>query len=188
MVKKHFFITLVIIFCTSLCVASDFRDTQWGMSKEQVLSIEKTRPIYSNNESLTYRGKLANIQVHIIYKFLDDKLNAGIYQFVQNYSNNNVYLKDYKNINNLLDLKYGNPDTVNEVWNNELYKEKLGYHGNAVSLGHLVLESKWTNDTTIIIHNLSGNNNLITHSVNYFDKKMKVYDDKDVDKVEVKGL
>lgn len=188
MIKKIFFLTLVIIFYKSLCFASDFRDAQWGMSKEQVLSLEKTRPIYSNNESLTFRGKLANIQVHIIYKFSDEKLDTGVYQFVPNYSNNNVYLKDYKSINDLLDLKYGNPDIRKEVWNNELYKEKLGYYGNAISLGHLALESKWENDTTIIVHNLSGNNNLISHSINYFDKKVQAYDDEAVKKVEVKGL
>lgn len=188
MTKKVFFITLVIVFCTSLCLASDFRDAQWGMSKEQVFLLEKTRPIYSNNESLTYRGKLANIQVHIIYNFSDDKLSNGFYKFVSNYSNNNVYLKDYKDINNLLDLKYGNPDIRKELWINELYKEKLGYHGNAISLGHLMLESKWTNDTTIIVHNLSGKNNLISHSINYFNKKVKVYNDEEMNKVEVKGL
>lgn len=188
MIKKVFFFTLVIIFYKSLCIAADFRDTQWGMSKEQVLSIEKTRPLYYNNESLTFRGKLANIQVHIIYKFSDDKLNSGVYQFVQNYSNNNVYLKDYKNINDLLDLKYGDPDTRKEVWNNVLYKEKLGYYGNAISLGHLALESKWENDTTIIVHNLSGNNNLISHSINYFDKKIQVFDGEAMKKAEVEGL
>ena len=188
MMKKVFFLTLVIFFYKSLCLASDFRDTQWGMSKEQVLSIEKTRPIYYNNESLTFRGKLANIQVHIIYKFSDNKLKSGVYQFVQNYSNNNVYLKDYKIINDLLDIKYGNPETRKEFWNNELYKEKLGYYGNAISLGHLSLESKWENDTTIIVHNLSGNNNLINHYINYFDKKIQDYDHEAIKRVEEKGL
>lgn len=188
MVKKLFFITFVMIFSTSLCVASDFRDAQWGMSKEQVLSLEKNRPLYSSNESLTYRGKLANIQVHIIYEFLQGKLKSGVYQFIQNYSNNNVYLKDYKNISDLLDLKYGNPDNRKEVWNNELYKDKPLYHGNAISMGHLFLESKWTTDTTIIVHNLSGNNNLISHSVNYFDKTVKIHDDEKVYKLELNVL
>ena len=169
--------TIIILFqlifiaiFISPCFASDFRDAEWGTSKEQVKLTEKTLPLYTKNESITFRGKVANRPVEIIFIFKDNKLTGGIYKFTTNNVNNNVYINDYDRISESLDLKYGKPEKRNVIWINELYKEKKGYHGNAISMGHLILESYWSEDKTIILHKLSGNNGIIDHSISYFDK------------------
>lgn len=82
----------------SPCFASDFRDAEWGISKKQVESLEKIFPLYTKNESITFRGKVANRPVDIIYIFKDNKLTIGIYKFTTNNVNNNVYLNDYDRI------------------------------------------------------------------------------------------
>jgi hypothetical protein len=69
-----------------------------------------------------------------------------------------------------------------------LYKEKRGYHGNAVSLGHLIFETKWIADNTIIIHKLSGNNNIVDHSIEYHDKKWFDNENEKEKKNGIKGL
>ena len=163
-------IIAIATFFISPCLASDFRDAEWGMSKEQVKLSEKTFPLYSNNESITFRGKVANRPVDIIYVFKDNKLTSGIYKFTTNNVNNNVYINDYNRISESLDLKYGQPEKRNVLWINELYKEKKGYHGNAISMGHLIFESYWNEENTLILHKLSGNNSMIDHSISYFDK------------------
>jgi hypothetical protein len=177
-----------MLFCKAPCLAADFRDAEWGMSKDQVKSLEKTEPIYHINDTLTFKGKILNSQVHIIYKFVDNQLRTGMYTFVASKVNNNVYLRDYDRVNESLDLKYGKPETRKEIWGNELYKEKTGFYGLAVSMGHLRLESSWSEERTIVLHKLSGVNNIIDHSISYFDKN---YFDKNtfsVEKYEMKGL
>ena len=188
MIKNLLLIIFISLFCKSLCLASGFRDSEWGMSKEQVELLEKTQPVYPEKDTLTYIGKVANLQVNIIYKFTDNKLNVGTYKFTTKYANNNVYMQDYEKINNFLDLKYGKPEIRKEIWNNELYKDKKGYYGNAISIGHYALESKWSNDKTIIIHKLSGSNNIIDHSIDYFDKNSIVDNSERKEINEIKGL
>ncbi len=188
MLKHLLFLLMIAIYCTPLCLAADFRDTEWGMSSEQVQSLEKTEPVYPKKDTLTFRGKVAGKRVDIIYEFKNEKLKAGIYIFTEKNSNNNVYLQDYEKTNEFLDLKYGIPDSRKTSWNNEMYKEKRGYHGLAVSLGHLALESTWNKEKTTIVHTLSGANNTIEHSISYFDKSSLDIKTEKYDNEEMKGL
>ena len=188
MIKNLLLIIFISLFFKSLCTASDFRDSEWGMSKEQIELLEKTQPVYPEKDTLTYIGKVADLQVNIIYKFTDNKLKVGTYKFITKYANNNVYLRDYEKINDFLDLKYGKPEIRKETWNNESYKDRKGYYGNAVSIGYYVLESKWSNGKTIIIHQLSGSNNIIDHSIDYFDKNSTVDKREGKEINEIKGL
>jgi hypothetical protein len=186
--KNFTLIAFIFLSFTSTCLATDFRDAQWGFTKDQVRLLEKTRPLFSTDNTLTYRGKIDNIQVHIIYEFIEEKLKSGTYKFIANYANNNVYLRDYERINNSIEFKYGEPEIKEETWKNNLYKEKRGYHGNAVSLGHLIFETKWIADNTIIIHKLSGNNNIVDHSIEYHDKKWFDNENEKEKKNGIKGL
>jgi hypothetical protein len=176
MLKNATFKLVQLIFITTFftlpCFASDFRDAEWGMSKEQVKLLEKTFPLYANNESITFRGKVANKPVDIIYKFIDNKLTSGTYKFTTSNVNNNVYINDYDRISDSIEQKYGKTEKINVIWINELYKDKKGYHGNAISMGHLILESYWSEKNTLILHKLSGNNNTIDHIIYYFDKNL----------------
>lgn len=188
-IKYFLFLLIITCYCTStMCLAADFRDTEWGMSSEQVQSLEKTEPIYPKKDTLTFKGKVAGKRVDIIYEFKNDKLKAGIYIFTEKNINNNVYIQDYDKTNEFLDLKYGNPESRKVSWNNELYKEKRGYYGLAVSLGHLALESTWNKEKTTIVHKLSGTNNTIEHSLSYFDKFASDIKNEKFENEEMKGL
>lgn len=186
--KWFLFLYIIANCCTSLCLAADFRDAEWGMSSEQVQSLEKTEPVYPKKDTLTFRGKVAGKRVDIIYEFKNDKLRAGVYLFNEKNSNNNVYLQDYEKINEFLSLRYGNPESRKVSWSNELYKEKKGYHGLAVSLGHLVLESTWNKEKNMIVHKLSESNRTIEHSISYFDKSSLDIQTEKFENEEMKGL
>lgn len=161
---------LMLVFqCDSLCLAADFRDAEWGMSQDQVKLLEITEPVYPKKDTLTFKGKVAGEKVDIIYEFNSDRLESGKYYFNEKNINNNVYLRDYEKINKFLDLKYGQPESNKTLWSNDIYKEKKGLHGYALSIGHLSFESTWKNNKTIIIHRLSGLNNIIEHSISYYD-------------------
>lgn len=173
------------MLCTSLAMASDFREAEWGMSKEQVKKLENTDPIFLQNDTLTFKGKVANSAVHIIYEFTEDKLIKGTYKFTTYRVNPNVYLHDYAKVNEFINLKYGVPEYNKEIWHNELYKEKRGYHGLAIATGHLRLESLWDSNKTIIIHALSGNNSIIDHNISYYDKSVQKVPR---EKIEIEGM
>jgi len=186
MVKKVLlFSFLMTMLCTSLGMASDFREAEWGMSKEQVKKLEKSDPLFLQNETLTFKGKVANSAVHIIYEFADNQLKKGTYKFTTNRVNPNVYLQDYAKVNEFLELKYGKPEYNKETWHNDVYKEKRGYHGLAIANGHLRLESSWESDKTIIVHLLSGNNSIIDHNITYYDKSVQ---DIPREKIEIEGM
>lgn len=187
--NKYFLFLLIIAFsCESLCLAADFRDTEWGMSKEQVQSLEKTEPVYPKKDTLTFKGKVAGKRVDIIYAFNNDKLKAGIYIFTEKNRNNNVYILDYDKTNEFLDVIHGNPESRKVSWTNALYKEKRGYYGLAVSIGHLALESTWNKEKTTIVHKLSGTNSIIEHSISYFDKFSLDIPTEKLENEEMKGL
>ena len=173
---------------SSLSIASEFRESEWGMSKEQVMQFEKTDAIFAGDDTLTFKGKIANSSVHIIYEFKSNKLTSGTYRFIENRVNSNVYIQDYLRINQFLDIKYGKPESREEIWYNDLYKDKKGYHGLALLTGHLKRTSSWEKEITIIVHVLSGDNYKIDHSIVYYDKSHK---DKAIEKMEseeMKGL
>lgn len=174
--------------CESACLAADFRDAEWGMSQNQVKSLEITESIYPQKDILTFKGKLAGEKVDIIYEFNNDKLESGKYLFNKKNINNNVYLSDYDKIEKFIDIKYGQPQSKKTHWRNDLYKEKKGLHGYALSIGHLSFESIWKSNKTIIAHRLSGINNIIEHSITYHD----IYSQKDTPEaeevIEIKGL
>jgi hypothetical protein len=170
MIKYFLFLIIITVQCGSFCMASDFRDAEWGMSKGQVEKLEKTEPIYSKHDSLTFKGKVANSRVNIIFEFSENKLITGGYQFIDSRPNANVFIQDYEKMNEFLDVKYGKSTYRKEIWRNDLYKDKRGFWGLAVSTGQLMLESSWSEERTIIIHKLSGNNYIIDHSIYYYDK------------------
>lgn len=188
MIKHFLFLTIITATWAQLCIASDFRDAEWGMPRERVEKLEKTEPIYSKTDVLTFKGKIANNRVNILYEFSENKLITGTYQFIDNHPNGNVYIQDYEKMNEFLDTKYGKPTYRKEIWNNDIYKDKKGFWGAAVSTGQLMLESSWREDRTIITHKLSGKNYIIDHSIYYYDKLSTKKQAEKNDNEEIKGL
>jgi len=188
MIKYIFIVYSIIIMCFSCCLASEFREAEWGMSREQVKQLEKTEPVFPGDDTLTFKGKVASSVVHVIYEFENDKLKSGTYRFVENRVNVNVYIQDYLRINEFLDSKYGKPESREEIWSNDMYKDKKGFYGLALSTGQLKFVSSWNEEKTVIVHVLYGYNYLINHSIVYHDK---LYKEKTVEKrerEEMKGL
>jgi len=158
------------------------------MSKDMIKSLEKTDPIFSNDESLIFKGKVANLPVQIIFVFENNKLTSGSYKFLNNRVNTNVYIEDYLKITDFLDIRYGKTAYKKEIWYNDLYKEKKGYHGLAISIGQLKLISKWHDKNTTIIHILSGKNYSISHSIDYYQNFLTEDIGETVEIEELKGL
>ena len=75
---KQIIIFLCFLFVSTTCFAnqdkSDFRDINWGMSKEEVKSIETLNLLAETNNILIYEYTLYNRNVKLLYKFNEQKL------------------------------------------------------------------------------------------------------------------
>jgi len=152
----------------------DFRETTWGMSKEQVKATEDKKPGIEDDSSLAYKVTIKEKEFACAYSFLEDKLYAGGYIFIGEHTNENLYIEDYEDIKETLTKKYGNPETeMPGLWKNDLYKDDKNYWGKAISMGHLVYGASWETSTTRIDILLWGDNYNIKLALYYTSKELE---------------
>ncbi len=165
MVKFLFVLSVLAGSFTSF--AGDFRDADWGMSKQQVRAIEDGEPIGESDRTLAYQVTLAGLSCIGVFAFNnDDELYAGSYEFNETHTNRNDHIDEFKQLDGLLEEKYKlNRQGTN--WMNELYRDDPQRWGIAVSLGHVVFASQWENESTTVLHFLSGGNFEIKHGLTY---------------------
>ncbi len=156
----------------------DFRKTNWGMSKEQVKATEDKKPDSEYDTSLVYYVKIGADDYLCGYNFLQDKLYNTGYVFVGEHSNKNEYIRDYKNLKEILTKEYGKPKTDRMAWDNDLFKNDRSQWGLAVSIGHLSYGNIWETSTTYITLRLDGDNYEISLVAAYDSRKLKNWADK----------
>ncbi len=149
-----------------------FRKTNWGMSKAQVRKSETGKNL-AGGKDLAYRIKVAGLDALLFYVFVDNKLVTAHYDFTNKHSNKNSYLTDYSSIQKILKKKYGNPDSDDTNWLNDLYKDEYQSRGMALAVGHLSKFSEWKNTDTKILLGIYGDNFEISHNVSYYSVKLQ---------------
>ena len=98
----------------------DFRETIWGMSKEQVKEIEKNillvgediaqDSIIGCDGSLHYKGEVNGLECDVYYYFMKDSLISATYKNADSIIRfKNKYINNYKNLKVYLIKKYGKP-------------------------------------------------------------------------------
>lgn len=100
----------------------DFRQTRWGMTKEEVTKSEKLKMIFELNNKFFYKTSVANRNCNLIYDFENNSLKAGVYIFDIEHTNKNEYIDDYSTLQDMLVNKYGQPKENLKIWKNPLYK------------------------------------------------------------------
>ena len=174
----------------------NFRKTVWGMARESVKLTEKRKPIIDKGNNLAYNDTLIGLNMGVFYNFVENKLVRAGYGVVEEHSNKNLYIQDYKELKGVLLEKYGEPsdkwfggDKYKEItWLNDLYKDDPSHWGFAISLGHLVYQSCWETDETDIVLRLSGDNYEIQLNLVYFSKKLKDLEEKEKEKEKLKNF
>jgi len=153
-----------------------FRNTEWGMSIQEVKNIENQEPVYENKEMIVYEDSIIQLPVELIYIFVDNKLVRTKYIFIQKHTNENDFISDYRSLNNALTNKYGKPDGEDHFWSDDLYKDTPSDWGFAVSLGHHSYFTEWDTKDTEILSALHGDNYEINMVVEYYSKELKDLD------------
>lgn len=153
-----------------------FEEMKWGSSKKQILEMEG-RPLVQEKtkglDIMKYRQKLINLDCNISYVFSANKLTGTRFSFNTEYLDKNAYLEDYQKVKDALVQKFGRPVEEAMDWRDTTFKDEIGAWGEAISLGHLELSSRWLTAKTEIEAVLSGENEEIFLTVNYFGRPLR---------------
>ncbi len=153
-----------------------FDEMAWGLSKKQIVEMEG-RPLSQKRakglDVMTYEQKLINLDCSIDYIFAANKLSRTRFSFTTEYLDKNVYLQDYQKIKDALVQKFGRPLEESMDWRDTTFKEDFEAWGEAVSLGHVQLNSRWLTPKTEIVARLGGMEEAISLTVEYEGLSLK---------------
>jgi len=162
---KKLFILLALLPMMSLA-QTDFRNVNWGMSKEQVQKLE-TAELIKDSPNLYYKTRVNGLECYLVFYFTNGELSGASYSFLQEHSNKNDFIDDYKSIKSILTDKYGSG--LEDIdWKNDLFKNDEQHYGLAISTGDLKYTTHWKDEKVKILLSLEGENYKISLSVDYF--------------------
>ncbi|OGD31401.1 MAG: hypothetical protein A2V45_02430 [Candidatus Aminicenantes bacterium RBG_19FT_COMBO_58_17] len=154
----------------------NFEEMHWGLSKKQVVELEgkpsdqrKVRGL----EVMRYQQRVINLDCAIDYFFATNKLSLTRFSFAGDYLDKNAYLQDYQKVKDALVQKFGRPLEEAMKWRDTSYKDDFASWGEAVSLGHLEMSSRWLTSQTEITASLSGADDEILLTVEYAGLQLK---------------
>lgn len=147
-----------------------FDEMKWGLSKKQILEMEG-KPAHQQKSKgldiMVYEQKVINLDCSIEYIFGSNKLSQTRFRFQNSHLDKNAYLQDYQTIKEALTQRFGRPLEESLNWLDSVYKDDFSAWGEAVSRGHLKLNSRWLTPQTEIIASLDGGNEDIALTVEY---------------------
>ena len=148
----------------------DFRQTKWGMTKEQVIASEGD-PIRDEPNLLLYVTSVAGLKTSMGFEFVDGKLARTIYALMEKYVEPNQYVINSSRWVNGLKNKYGEPQSDIQ-WLNDLYRSDEKKWEVAISAGHLIIKNFWETERTTIQFVISGKNFKTSAGIVYTSKEL----------------
>jgi hypothetical protein len=154
----------------------NFEEMQWGLSKKQVVEAEGG-PVDQRKvgglEVLRYQQRIINLDCAIDYFFASNQLVRTRFTFAGDYLDKNAHLVDYRKVKQALVQKFGPPLEEAMKWRDTSFKDDSAAWGEAVSLGHLEMSSRWLTPETEITAGLAGADEEILLTVEYAGLRLK---------------
>jgi len=145
-------------------------DTPWGMSSDHLKRVEG-QPAHQGESQgykiMGYQKEILERDCLIGYYFSNDKLKGAKFSFLEQHTNKNQNIADFKRIKDLLIQKYGRPIEDKISWEDVTHKENISEWGNAIGMGHLKYISKWSRRGTEVLLHLFGIEDEISLEVTY---------------------
>ncbi len=145
----------------------DFRSVSWGMNKQQVKSAEKLKLIDEYKDSLKYDHEIQGIRCNVYYVFESDKLVSARYTMVRKHFDPADYNADFIALKKHLTQTFGPAASVQDFWNNEMYKDDETKYGFAVSIGFLTRTVNWKQERSKVLLQMEGINHEVFTNVKY---------------------
>ncbi|MDQ1339201.1 MAG: hypothetical protein QG567_352 [Campylobacterota bacterium] len=150
-----------------------FRQTKWGMSKNQVKQSENLEIILDENDLLAYEGKVAGFPSYIVYNFINDELATGSYQLIHEHVKKSDFIYDFENIKNNLIKKYGQPSKDNRYFTDDVFEDKPAEWSQSLERGGLSFFTNWIFGETELMLSLCGENYKINLGISYSSTEYK---------------
>jgi hypothetical protein len=154
----------------------NFEEMHWGLSKKQVVELEgkpSDQRRVKGLDVMRYQQRVINLDCAIDYFFAANKLSRTRFSFAGDYLDKNDYLQDYEKVKDALIQKFGRPLEEAMKWRDTSYKDDFTSWGEAVSLGHLEMSSRWLTSQTEITASLNGADDEILLTVEYAGLQLK---------------
>lgn len=142
---------LTLLAANNMNQHGDFRGFSWETSKNKVLQLETEPLIKIEKNRLVYRTKFWNDDFLLVYKFLQDRLIQGGYNYNLLVRNVDEYIEKFMKHKNLLEQKYGEPSCsflTNDLDSNKRDPEDCNCIGD---IGHIEYYAAWDFKSTSIL-------------------------------------
>lgn len=147
-----------------------FRQTNWGMTPDEVKQTEKSTPLKQSNELVLYRVYYMDRPAKTGFVFKDGKLVKGAYLFEETYDNPDEYIATYEKIKSALISDYGPPSLDEIKWANDEDRDLAEADGKSVCEGEVIYKSEWVQEYTLITLLLDGANHKCRQGIIYESK------------------
>lgn len=120
----------------------NFRVPVWGMTMDEIVNVEGTRPKNRTEDKINYETLIADHGVFIDYQFDNGKLVRASLIFPEVMEDKNDYIREYRDIKDKFSAQYGQPviDSSNNLTGEDIPNAKKG---DAVCEGKLVYGAQW---------------------------------------------
>ena len=155
---RQFVVMILVLTFVASVAEAQFRNTEWGMSKQEVKSAEKNKLLREQANTLMYQDTFAGLNMYIQYMFPPDRDNLARARYFlgESHDKRMTYIDDYEKLKQKLTEQYGEPHTDTLVWKNEMYKGQQDQYGKALAEGHVNYISQWNTQNTSIRAQLWG--------------------------------
>ena len=144
--------------------------TEWGMSSNQLKRIEGQPAHLGESQGyqiIGYQKEILERDCLIGFYFSNDRLKGAKLSFLEQHTNKNQNIADFKRIKDLMVQKYGRPIEDKISWEDVTHKENISEWGNAIGMGHLEYVSRWSTRKTEVLLRLFGGEDEISLEVTY---------------------
>ncbi|VVM72412.1 hypothetical protein PS645_01831 [Pseudomonas fluorescens] len=146
---------------------NNFRKLSWGTHRLNIKQSEPSTSWLEGEGYLGFESALGGNECLVLFVLLNDILVRGKYVFNQKFANDNTYLSKFDEFKEMLQKKYGAPESDNEYWLNDLYQDDYQSWGMAVSAGHMSRFTTWIDGATKICLSLAGESFQCDLSIEY---------------------
>lgn len=137
-------------------------------TKAEIIKSEGRDPDVEEANGIAYKNiSVAGLSADLIYGISDNVLNAAMYSITEKHSNKNLFISDFNAVAEGLITKYGEPESRQPIWRNNLWKDSPDDYGLAISSGHLSYIYTWEVGGCTIDLMLTGDNYEISHTIMY---------------------
>ena len=95
----------------------DFRNTRWGMSKEDILASEAGESIVQTDTQIGYFTEILDKNIYVAFIFDNEHLGSALYALRDMREKLDDAFRDFADFKQILTMKYGEPNAgQGDIW------------------------------------------------------------------------